>query len=358
MGRRRRGGFRTDNVLQGVLVVDKPAGMTSHAVCQAVKSALRVGKVGHGGTLDPFATGLLPLLINGATRLMPYIQSRDKIYDATARLGVRTNTMDPTGEVIAEADASHLTDEDIGAALKGFLGKQKQLIPRFSAARVDGKHLYEYARAGEEVEQPTKDIEVFAIELLEIRREDTVVDVDFSVHCGAGTYVRALADDLGTRLGVGGHLSALRRTRVDNLELERGVGLDALVAQSDAWRAARTVLIEAGEKQPFEPERNARTWREWLGDALMPVTAVLDVPVLRVDDVMAKQVASGAALRKAALMELEAFSGLSYGPGDRVLVEHPDGVRGVALVRAMVSSEALGRLEPHTVVFQVERVLR
>lgn len=358
MARRSRG-FRSDTVLQGVLVVDKPEGLTSHAVCQEVKSALRVGKVGHGGTLDPFATGLLPLLINGATRLMPFIQSRDKVYDATVRLGQRTDTMDPTGEVISDADASHLTDAAIRTAVTGFLGKQKQLVPRYSAARVEGKHLYEYARAGEEVEQPTKDVEVFAIEVLEVRRAEATVDVDLTVHCGAGTYVRALADDLGQRLEVGGHLASLRRTRVDNMDVEAGVSMHALVAQSNVWRAERAALIEAGEKQPFEAERNARTWRGWLGGALLPVRALLaDVPVLRVDGPMVQQVAGGGPLRKGALTTLESFGQLSFLPEDRLLVEHPDGLRGVALVRAQVSSEALVRLGDDAVVFQVERVLR
>ncbi len=358
MGHRRRG-LSADTILQGVLIVDKPAGLTSHAVCQEVKSALRVGKVGHGGTLDPFATGLLPLLINGATRLMPFIQSRDKVYEATIRLGVRTDTMDPTGEITAEADASHLSDEAIATAVTGFLGAQKQLIPRFSAARVEGKHLYEYARAGEEVEQPTKDIEIFALEISEVRRQGTVVDVDLTVHCGAGTYVRALADDLGERLQVGGHLAMLRRTRVDRLDLAEGVSMEALVAQSNAWRAERTVLIEAGEKQPFLPERNARTWREWLGGALRPVASVLpDVAVLRVDGPTAHHVTSGGALRKSGLTPLESFGSLVYGAGDRVLIEHPDGHRGVALVRAVVASAAMDRVADDAVVFEVERVLR
>ena len=359
MGRRRRGGFRQDTLLQGVLVVDKPPGVTSHAVCQSVKSALRVGKVGHGGTLDPFATGLLPLLINGATRLMPFIQSRDKVYEATVRLGQRTDTMDPTGEVIAAADPSGITREQLEQELQGFLGKQQQVVPRFSAARVDGKHLYEYARAGEDVEQPSKEIEIFGIDLLDIRPADETVDVDLLVHSGAGTYVRALADDLGERLGVHGHLATLRRTRVDALDLADGVTLDAIVSQSDTWRAERTARIEAGEKVPFEAARNARTWRAWLGSALKPVTSMLGaVSVLRLDERLAEAVASGTPIRKGQLAELPGADQLRYRPGDRVVVEHPDGLRAVALVRTKVSSEALGRLGVDAVVMDVERVLR
>lgn len=359
MGRRRRG-FRTDDLLQGVLVIDKPAGLTSHAVCQQVKSALRVGKVGHGGTLDPFATGLLPLLINGATRLMPFIQSRDKVYEATVRLGQRTDTMDPTGEIIATADPSGVTRDQIAEELAGFLGAQQQVVPKYSAARVDGKHLYEYARAGEEVEQPTKEVEIFGIELLDVQPgPDGTVDVTLTVHCGAGTYVRALADDLGQRLGVGAHLATLRRTRVDALELDTGVTLQALVDQANAWRAARTERIEAGEKVPFEAERNARTWREWLGGALLPVTSLLgDVGEIKLTERLAEQVSTGGPLRRSQLEALPGFESLRYGPGDRIVAQHPDGFRAIALVRAKSARDAIGRLGPDAVVMEVERVLR
>lgn len=359
MGRRRRSGFRTDDLLQGVLVVDKPAGVTSHAVCQSVKSALRVGKVGHGGTLDPFATGLLPLLINGATRLMPYIQSRDKVYEATVRLGERTDTMDPTGTVVATSDASAVTRVAVLEQLDTFLGKQVQVIPRYSAARVDGKHLYEYARAGEEVEQPTKEVEFLGLQLVDLRSGEATVDIDLIVHCGAGTYVRALADDLGERLGVGGHLAALRRTRVDALDLAVGVSVEAITAQSDAWRAERTARIEEGESVPFEAARNANTWRTWLGGALLPVHALLgDVGILRLDAALTEQVGGGGPIRRGQLDQLAGADAVVYKPGDRIVADHPDGDRAVALLRSKVSSGALGRLDADAIVLEVERVLR
>ena len=144
MSRRRRNSQgRSDQLLQGILLVVKPAGMTSREVCEFVKQRLRLGKVGHGGTLDPFATGLLPLLLNGATRLMPYLQDQDKVYRAVVRLGMRTDTMDPTGEVTARANASEVTIEQVREALEGFLGDQVQTVPRYAAARVDGKRLYD-----------------------------------------------------------------------------------------------------------------------------------------------------------------------------------------------------------------------
>ena len=359
MGRRRRG-FRADEILQGLLLIDKPSGMTSHDVCQKVRYALRVGKVGHGGTLDPFATGLLPLMINGATRLMPFMQTQDKMYEAVVRLGVSTDTLDPTGETLATVDASGITDAQITETVMSFLGKQTQTIPRYSAARVDGKHLYEYARAGEEVELPTKDIEVFAITLGSIdRSHEGVVDVEFSVHCSVGTYVRALADDMGTQLGVGGHLFSLRRTGAGNLRLQGAMSLSAIESQSAMWRDERTALADGGEPIRFEPERNARTWHAFLGEALNPVRKILgDVPELAIPEALVAAVQGGNPLRKRDLTVLPGFESLAFAPGERVVLQHPDGLRSVALVQTKVARDAMSRLEDDTIVMQVERVLR
>lgn len=360
MGRRRRGGFRSDEILQGLLLVDKPIGLTSHDVCQKVRYALRLGKVGHGGTLDPFATGLLPLMLNGATRLMPFLQTHDKVYEAVVRLGVKTDTLDPTGSVIETADASGLTDEQITEAVAGFLGPQTQTIPRYSAARVDGKHLYEYARAGEEVELPTKEIEVFKIDVQSIdRTEAETIDVSLFVHASVGTYVRALADDLGTILGVGGHLSALRRTQAGSLSLDGAITLASIEEQAKTWRDERTALAEAGEPMRFEPLRNTNQWRPFLGEALRPVEELLgDVAVLSVTEPMVAAVQGGTPLRKRDVESLPGFNSVSFRPGDRLVLRHPDGMRSVALVQAKVARDALGRLPGDAIVMQVERVLR
>jgi tRNA pseudouridine55 synthase len=353
---RRQG--RNDELLQGLLLVDKPVDLTSHDVCQRVRSRLRLGKVGHGGTLDPFATGLLPLLLNGATRLMPELQAEDKVYEATIRLGVRTDTMDPTGEVTAEADASGVDDAAIQAALAGFLGTQQQVIPRFSAARVDGKRLYEYAREGEDVELPSKEITILALDLLAVRRDGERVDVDVRVHCTSGTYVRALADDLGQALGVGALLLTLRRTRIGKLDIARAISLDAIDEQATVWRDERDARKEAGEEVRFEPSENTAAWKAVLGDALMPVAELLGgVPVLRLPAALAERVRGGNPLRKG---EIEALEGElpRFLPGDRLAVEDAGGVRTLAVVRAACARDALPRRPDSAVVLEIERVLR
>lgn len=360
MGRRRgrRNQGRNDEILQGLLLVDKPVDLTSHDVCQRVRSRLRLGKVGHGGTLDPFATGLLPLLLNGATRLMPELQAEDKVYEATIRLGIRTDTLDPTGEILAEADPTGVTDADLTEALAGFLGTQEQVIPRFSAARVDGKRLYEYAREGEEVELPTKEVTVHAYDLLAVRRDGDRVEADVRVHCTSGTYVRALADDLGQRLGCGAHLQTLRRTRIGDLDVARAVTLDAIDAQAAEWREERDVRKEAGEALRFEPRANTDAWRGFLGDSLMPVAEILGgLPVLRLPDGLAQRVRGGANVRRA---ELEALGGElpRFLPGDRMALEDADGVRTVAIVKANCARDAMARRPDSAVVLEIERVLR
>lgn len=357
--RRRRSQGRNDEILQGVLLVDKPAGRTSRDVCEFVKHKLRLGKVGHAGTLDPFATGLLPLLLNGATRLMPQLQDQDKEYIATIRLGERTDTMDPTGETLATADASGVTDDAIAAALLPFVGEITQTIPRYSAARVDGKRLYEYAREGEEVELPTKVVNVYAIDRLSTVREGTTVDVEVHVKCGKGTYVRALADDIGEALGVGGHLVQLRRSRNGGLSVDGAIELDAIGERARTWREERQEVQEAeGAPVRFEPEDNARRWKEFLGGALIGIPALLGgIPTVALTGEMVRRVESGQPVRKAELDDLEGFD-LAFRTGDRLILQTPDRLRSVAVVKAMCSSEALVRREPTAVVLQVERVLR
>ncbi|MBN94184.1 MAG: tRNA pseudouridine(55) synthase TruB [Deltaproteobacteria bacterium] len=358
MGRRRRRNG-ADTILQGVLLVDKPAGVTSHEVCQRIKARLRLGKVGHGGTLDPFATGLLPLLLNGATRVMPYLQNQDKCYEAVVRLGVRTDTMDPTGEVTQQRDASAVDEASIREALKGFLGEQQQTVPRFSAARVEGRRLYDYARSGEEVALPVKDVVIHGIELMGLEQAESTADVVIQVKCGAGTYVRALADDLGEVLGVGGHLHMLRRTSTGSLSVDDALPLDHIVEKSEQWRTERQALQEGGEVIRFVPEDNARRWRDFLAGALCPVADLLGgLPTLRLPDLLAARVGSGQPLRKSELQQDPALMALDFHEGDRLVLEDGNGLRGVAVVRATCSRGSLSRREAGAVVFQVERVLR
>ena len=238
----------------GLLIIDKPAGITSHDVVRRVRKAGRTRRVGHAGTLDPMATGVLLLGLGRATRLLGHLALNDKDYTATMRLGQSTITDDAEGEVTQEHDASGVSDDAIRAAVMESTGELMQVPSRISAIKVDGKRSYARVRAGEEVELAARPVTVSAFDIHEIRRDGPgmpagVVDVDVMVTCSTGTYIRALARDLGDVLNTGGHLTALRRTRVgafdiggahelnDDLAIEGAVeqaliGLDVAVAQA------------------------------------------------------------------------------------------------------------------------------
>lgn len=207
--------------LAGVLVVDKPAGPTSHDVVDAVRRAYRLRRVGHTGTLDPFATGVLPVCLGRATRLARFLTGHDKAYRATVRLGFATDTDDLTGRPLAEALPVGASLADVEAAARRFLGRQEQLPPAFSAKQVGGQRLYARARRGESVERRAAWVSFHAIEVVSYEPPELVIDV----LCSSGAYVRALARDLGAALGTAGHLAALRRTRSGPFELSLAVGL-------------------------------------------------------------------------------------------------------------------------------------
>lgn len=207
------------------MLVDKPAGLTSHDVVQRARRVLGTRAVGHTGTLDPFATGLLVLLIGRATRLARFVEAERKIYLATARLGFATDTDDLTGRELGEpADTSGVSAADLRDALTAFLGERRQRPPRYSAKHVDGERSYRLARRGVPVDPPEATITVHAIELVHAGP----ADVTFRATVSAGTYVRALARDLGEMLGVGAHLTALRREAIGALRVEDAVALDRL----------------------------------------------------------------------------------------------------------------------------------
>lgn len=204
--------------------MDKPAGLTSHDAVQHVRRALGTRQVGHTGTLDPFATGLLVVLVGRATRLARFVESEAKTYLATARLGVRTDTDDPTGAVIGETRAAALTLERVREALAGFAGEQRQRPPAYSAKHVGGERSYRLARRGTPVEPPEAAVTVHRIEL--VAWEPPALT--FRATVSAGTYLRAIGRDLGERLGVGGHLAALRREAIGGLRVEDAVPLEAV----------------------------------------------------------------------------------------------------------------------------------
>lgn len=219
------------------MLVDKPAGMTSHDVVQRVRRVLGTRGAGHTGTLDPFATGLLVVLLGRATRLARFVEMQSKTYLATARLGIRTDTDDLTGRVVETSDAAaRLSEEEVAASLAGFLGAHRQRPPQYSAKHVGGERSYAKARRGELVELPDVSVTVARIEVVEFRASL----LTFRAEVSAGTYIRALARDLGERLGVGAHLTGLRREAIGSLRVEDSVPLDQL--SPAAVISARSVL--------------------------------------------------------------------------------------------------------------------
>lgn len=217
--------------VDGVLLLDKPPGMTSNAALQKAKWLLNAAKAGHTGTLDPMATGLLPLCFGEATKFAGELLTADKHYTATIRLGVRTDTADAEGQVL-ETRPVAVTREQVEAVLARFRGDIQQVPPMHSALKRDGRPLYEYARRGIAVERTPRDVTIYAIDL-GFFEENTI---NFGVDCSKGTYIRVLAQDIGDALGCGGHLTALRRTRIGSLHLENAITLDALEALSPAER--------------------------------------------------------------------------------------------------------------------------
>jgi tRNA pseudouridine55 synthase len=200
--------LRGPKEVEGVLLVDKPTGMTSHDVVYRLRRKFQIQRVGHAGTLDPMATGLLIMLIGKATKISQYLISLDKVYEGEVTLGVTTNSQDAEGEVMETRPVPPLSEAELRTAMQGFLGDQYQQPPMFSAVKIGGVPLYKLARKGEEVEREPRFIRVSAFELLSFQSPK----LTFRLHCTKGTYVRTIAKDLGEKLGCGGHLSALRRT--------------------------------------------------------------------------------------------------------------------------------------------------
>ncbi len=216
----------------GFLVVDKEPGMTSHDVVAIARKALGTRKVGHAGTLDPMATGVLVLGFNNGTRLLQYITDGEKSYTATIVLGASTTTDDHEGEILTTVDATHISDEEIEAGLRAMVGEIMQRPTKVSAIKVGGKRAYDLARQGEEFELPARPVKISELRIKEIQRNDSGVSVDIEVTCSAGTYIRAIARDLGETLGVGGHLNKLRRTRVAGFTLDRSIDIAQLKSGS------------------------------------------------------------------------------------------------------------------------------
>lgn len=264
-------------VAPGILLVDKPGGLTSHDVVARTRKAFGTRKVGHAGTLDPMATGLLVIGIEGATRLLTYVVGADKTYFATIRLGQATSTDDAEGEITATADAASVeavTDERISEGIAALTGDISQVPSSVSAIKVDGRRAYDRVRAGEHVELTSRAVTVSRFELLERRSTEGVLDLVVVVDCSSGTYIRALARDLGSSLGVGGHLTALRRTRIGPFDVDGAVDLEGLAGAAPLTPAAAAAQI----LQPLEVSADdARDLRH--GKRLAEQASRLDGPL-------------------------------------------------------------------------------
>ncbi len=234
--------------LHGVLLLDKPIGWTSNDALQKAKGLLRAEKGGHTGTLDPLATGLLPLCFGAATKFAHASLDADKRYLATLRLGQRTSTGDAEGDVVEERDIAGVDSAAIDAACADFAGSIEQRPPMFSALKHQGKALYEYARAGVEIERPTRSVEVHHIRVVDWQAATLLIDVA----CSKGTYIRTLAEDIGAVLGCGAHLSALRRTGCGALSIDDAITIDELEALDELARQA--LLRPADELLAAWPE--------------------------------------------------------------------------------------------------------
>lgn len=256
----------------GILLVDKPQGITSHDVVARVRKAAGTRKVGHAGTLDPMATGLLVLGLNSSTRLLTFVVGLGKTYEATIRLGVSTASDDADGEVVSRADASSIDEPSILRGISALTGDIEQVPTKVSAIKVDGKRAYDLVRQGVDVELKARPVTVSRFDVLAERRSTadgvTVIDLDVVVDCTSGTYIRALARDLGAGLGVGGHLTALRRTRVGPFDVAASAVLEGIdvasrlvppvdVARSlfDVFEMSPEQSIDLGHGKRLEVER-------------------------------------------------------------------------------------------------------
>lgn len=232
--------------MNGVIVVDKPKGYTSHDVVAKVKKILQVRKIGHTGTLDPNATGVLPLLLDNATKVSKYLMEHDKTYEVVLQLGIRTDTLDGEGNIIEEqiVDWNNYSEGEIEVVLKSFLGTRKQTPPMYSAIKVKGKKLYEYARKGQKVEVPVREITIYDIAL--IKADAIEKQITFQVACSKGTYIRSLCEEIAKELNTIGYMKELRRTKVGNFSLENAVSLEELEQHTEdsLWIKEKILTVE------------------------------------------------------------------------------------------------------------------
>ncbi len=250
----------------GFFNIDKPAGMTSHDVVAKIRRGLKLKKVGHAGTLDPMATGVLIVCVGGATRLSEYVMHGTKCYRARVHLGITTDSYDAEGEILQERDASVVQREDVEHALQGFLGDIQQIPPMYSAIKQGGRKLYDLARAGQTVEREARSVHIDSLQIGDWSPPEFTLDVT----CSAGTYIRSLAYDVGEALGVGAHLSGLIRTGSGAFRLDHAIALDTLLSS-----------------------------RDWQQHLVLPQAALSDWPVIHFNDEQADDIRHGRAVHSA-----------------------------------------------------------
>ena len=244
------------NHIDGILLIDKPQDWTSHDVVNFVRRRFKLSKTGHCGTLDPFATGLLVLLLGKATKLQEQLMGQDKTYTGSILFGSETDTEDRTGKITASADTSRLKVEDITAAVARFVGPQTQTPPMVSALKVNGQPLYKLARKGKTVERAPRPIMIHSFDLLDIRLEKA--EADFVVRCSKGTYIRTLAADLGRALGCGAHLQELRRLESGSLHVEQASSVEDIKTWELPELTANIISIEQASAELLEVSRHAK----------------------------------------------------------------------------------------------------
>lgn len=230
--------------VNGIILLDKPSGMSSNAALQTVKRLFKASKAGHTGNLDPLATGLLPICFGEATKISSFLLDSDKRYIGTCKLGIRTSTADSEGEILETRPVGQLTEQQVRQVLQRFIGEIEQVPPMHSAVKVNGTPLYKLAREGKEIERKSRRIRIYQIELLRLEGDE----LEIAIHCSKGTYVRTLTEEIGTALGCGAHLSALRRTASGPFALEQAMTLPELEhLAEDGYEALDNLLLPPEE---------------------------------------------------------------------------------------------------------------
>lgn len=292
--------------MQGFLNLNKPLGFTSHDCVAKARRLLNLKRIGHAGTLDPAAAGVLPIAIGKATRLLQFLPT-GKAYRATVQLGVQTSTDDLEGEAIATRSAPNLDLETVKHALPQFLGQLQQIPPNYSAIQVEGKRLYDLARAGKEIEAKPRAVEVFSIEVLAWRPGE-FPEIELAIACGAGTYIRAIARDLGNVLGVGGTLAALTRTHSSGFDLSDSLTFEALDFQ-----------LRQGDFQPIQPTVGLTHLKQVVLPAIAAYRWGQGQKLPWVNELESEQLLPGQPLRIYA--EDGTFLGIGQIEGDRLIAQ-------------------------------------